>query len=200
MRWQDIVAEAAAGPLMGMSETLTVLGKLVADGIIDTYAIGGAVAAYNYIEPTVTDDLDVTFNTPSGSGLVALTPIFSALATMGYTEFRGEGIVIGGWRVQFLPVANALDAEALQTAETIDVAVHGQSFQTRILRPEYLVAKALEVDRAKDYARIVQFIEEQAVDRQRLTAVLDRFGLSERWNVFCRRMGIQPDGRQEDIS
>ena len=30
-----------------------------ADGVIGRYAIAGAVAAYNYIEPTLTEDLDI---------------------------------------------------------------------------------------------------------------------------------------------
>jgi hypothetical protein len=47
------IDRAAPEPLMSMAETLTVLTKLVQDGIIDAYAIAGAVAAYNYIEPTL---------------------------------------------------------------------------------------------------------------------------------------------------
>ena len=184
---------------MSMAETLAVLGKLVADEVIDTYAIAGAVAAYNYIEPTVTEDLDVliTLDKIGDSGLLTLNPILSALRSMGYTEFRAEGVVIGDWPVQFLPVANALDAEALQTAESVDVAIRGRSFKTRILRPEYLVAKALEVGRPKDYTRIVQFVDEEAVDMGRLQDVLLRFGLDQAWEDFCHRTGIQQDGTNE---
>jgi hypothetical protein len=46
MRRSEIIAEAVAPP-MSMAETLTVLNKLVEDGVVDTYAIAGAVAAYN---------------------------------------------------------------------------------------------------------------------------------------------------------
>src|ERR1039458_8236226 len=133
MQWSEIITEAVE-PLMSMAETFTVLAKLVEDEVIDTYAIAGAVAAYNYIEAAVTDDLDVliTVAKTGDSGLLTLTPIFSALRSMGYTEFRAEGIVIGEWPVQFLPVASALDAEALRTAESIDIEIRGQSFKTRI--------------------------------------------------------------------
>jgi hypothetical protein len=144
MRWLEVLTEAAL-PRMSMAETLTVLNKLVDDGVIDTYALAGAVAAYCYIEPTLTDDLDVLIklDRTGASGLLTLTPIFSALRSMGYTDFRDEGIVIGDWPVQFLPVANALDAEALQTAQAADVRFQGGVFRTRVLLPEYLVAKAL---------------------------------------------------------
>ena len=51
---------------MGMKQTLDVINRMEADGIIGRYAIAGAVAAYNYIEPTVTEDLDilVSFDQP----------------------------------------------------------------------------------------------------------------------------------------
>lgn len=202
MRWLEIITEAA-DPLMSMAETLTVLNKLVDDGVINTYAIAGAVAAYYYIEPTLTEDLDVliTLDQGAASGLITLGPILSALQSMGYTEFRDEGIIIGEWPVQFLPVASALDAIALQTAETLDVAIHGQMFKTRVLRPEYLVAKAVDIGRPKDYMRIIQFVEEGAVDLERLQDVLQRFGLEAKWRRFCQQTGIQqPDQNEGTIT
>jgi hypothetical protein len=42
---------------VGMKQTLDVINQMEADGIIGRYAIAGAVAAYNYIEPAATDDL-----------------------------------------------------------------------------------------------------------------------------------------------
>jgi hypothetical protein len=44
---------------MGMKQTLEVINRMEADGIVDRYVIGGAVAAYNYVEPAVTEDLDI---------------------------------------------------------------------------------------------------------------------------------------------
>jgi hypothetical protein len=116
---------------------------------------------------------------------------------MGCTEFRAEGIVVGDWPVQFLPVASALDAEALHTAEIFDVELQIRSFKTRILRPEYLVAKALELGRPKDYIRVVQFVEEKAVDMNRLPDVLQRSGLGQAWEKFCHQSGIQQDNADE---
>jgi hypothetical protein len=43
---------------MGMKQTLDIINRMEADGIVDRYAIGGAVAAYNYVEPAVTEDLE----------------------------------------------------------------------------------------------------------------------------------------------
>src|ERR1700687_4068778 len=44
---------------MGIKQTLDVLNAMEADGAIGRYAIAGAVAAYNYVEPAPTEDLDI---------------------------------------------------------------------------------------------------------------------------------------------
>jgi hypothetical protein len=80
-----------------MKQTIEVLNQMVVDEIIASYAIGGAIAAFRYIEPASTDDLDilVSFDADVGpSGLVLLTPIISYLSKKGYTEFPKEGLLI----------------------------------------------------------------------------------------------------------
>jgi hypothetical protein len=62
---------------MGMKQTLDIINRMEADGIIGRYAIAGAVAAYNYVEPTVTEDVDILIAFDAGqhrpqSGLVTL--------------------------------------------------------------------------------------------------------------------------------
>jgi hypothetical protein len=44
---------------MSMRRTIEVITKLAEQGVIQQYAIAGAVAALNYIEPTLTEDLDI---------------------------------------------------------------------------------------------------------------------------------------------
>ena len=63
-----------------MKQTLDVINQMEADGVIGRYAIAGAVAAYNYVEPSLTNDLDilVSFDEPSTEGkasLISLEPI-----------------------------------------------------------------------------------------------------------------------------
>jgi hypothetical protein len=145
---------------MGMKQTIDVINKMEADGVVARYAIGGAVAAYNYIEPTVTEDLDipVSFDEMPGqpkSGLVTLGPLYSYLQKLGYGDFVREGILVEGWLVQFLPVADALDVEGLAAAIEIDLEINPlQKTKTRVLRPEHIVATAVKIGRAKDYVRI----------------------------------------------
>ena len=42
-----------------MKQTIEVLNQMVVDEIIASYAIGGAIAAFRYIEPASTDHLDI---------------------------------------------------------------------------------------------------------------------------------------------
>jgi hypothetical protein len=180
---------------MGMIQALRVINQMEADGIIGRYAIAGAFAAFYYLEPALTEDIDilVSFEGEAGQrkpGLIALDPIFSYLRKKGYSEFRKEGIVIEGWPAQFIPVADSLDAEALAQSRDVEIVETSASLHTRIPSPEHLVAISLRVGRAKDFIRITQFLDGNVLDIPHLCAILDRHGLAEAWRSFCFRNGI----------
>lgn len=184
--------------MTGMKDTFRVINKMVEDGVIGIYTVCGAVAALNYIEPTLTQDLDVlvSIDAPTDrprSGLVTLAPLFAYLRRAGYGEFNKEGIVIEGWPVQFLPVANDLDAEGLVEAVEIEIDAGGGAppIRVRSLRAEHVVATALRVGRPKDRVRISQFLAEDAVDLAALRDVLDRHDMRKAWSKFCAQTGIR---------
>jgi len=54
----------------------------------------------------------------------------------------------------------------------------------RVFTAEHLAAIALQTGRAKDKARLLQFIETAALDRARFQAILSRHGLQEAWQRF----------------
>jgi hypothetical protein len=181
---------------MSLQKTIEVVTKLAEQGAMKQYAIAGAVAALNYIQPTLTEDLDILVSLADfeehKSGLILLTPIEAALAKMGYTERSAVGIWIEDWPVQFLPVASALDEEALSQAVEVEYQGGDRPFKARVLRPEYLVATALKVGRLKDLARIEAFLDQGAVDLTALKAVLERFDLMPAWKAYCVKAG-KPD-------
>src|SRR5260221_4911271 len=110
---------------MSLRKTIEVVTKLAEQGAIQRYAIAGAVAALNYIQPTFTEDLDILVSIAHfekrPSGLILLTPIERALADMGYNERSDVGYMVDGWPVQFLPATSALDEEGLEQAIDLDV-------------------------------------------------------------------------------
>lgn len=160
-----------------MKDTLKLLNRMVRDGVIRQYAIGGAVAAIYYLEPFDTADLDIFVQVEASENeLRILAPIYEYLRQAGHKE-RGEVVYIEGLPVQFLPVFNALTEEAVLEANTIVFA----RVKTRLMRAEHLVAIMLDTGRAKDYLRIAMFLEHQAVDMRLLKTVLSRHGLLKKW-------------------
>jgi len=159
------------------------INQMQADGVIGQYAIGGAVGATFYLAPAATVDLDLFVTLPSATGmLVSLSPIYEYLKSRGGTQ-QDEYIVVGDWPVQFLPLRNALHEEAVEQAISTNV----DDVPTRVVSAEHLVAIALETGRAKDHTRILQFVEQGAVDRAKLKDIVKRHGLSTEWNQFEQR-------------
>src|ERR671918_1864872 len=151
-----------------MKRTLQVLNELERDGVIERYAIGGAMGATFYVEPLLTFDLDVfVFLPQSAAGLLSLAPLYAALRSRGYAE-EGECVLIEGVPVQFLPAYNALLEEAMREAcETFYDETH-----TRVVRAEHLIAICLQTGRDKDRDRVRIFREQAKLDMAYLAGVL----------------------------
>ena len=169
---------------MGIETTLRVLNELQAEGAMGEYAIGGAVAAFLYIEPGTTFDLDVFMAwKPGPDGLLTPAPLYAELAKRGYGEYEREAIMIEGWAVQFLPAGTPLIEEAL--TEAVEIVIKG--VPARIFSKEHLMAICLQTGRPKDFARLLQFIEESNPDMKRFEKIVNRHTLSEAWEKFKAR-------------
>ena len=167
-----------------MKATLETINQMQAYGVIGKYAIGGAVGATLYLEPAATLDVDifVVLPTASGSLLLSLAPLYDYLKARG-CSVKDEHVVIGDWPVQFLPPSHALEQEAV--AESVSTTV--ESVPTWVMSAEHLVAIALRTGRSKDNIRILQFIEQGAVNLEKLQNVLERHGLTAKWKEFQRK-------------
>lgn len=177
-------------------KTIEIINKLVEHSVIRSYAIMGAVAALNYIEPTLTEDLDILVSIADfenrRSSLILLAPIENALKKMGYAERTDVGFLIEGWPVQFLPVASPLDEEALEQAVEVEIdATPSSPLKARCLRAEHLVAIAIKVGRLKNLARVQAFLEQGAVNLSALKEVLARHDLMGAWLAFCAKAEIE---------
>lgn len=166
---------------MSIVQVIGVINQMETDGVVERYAIGGAVGATFYMEPVATLDVDVFvgFRPQSGQVLVGLRPIFDYLAARGGVV-EGEYIVMAGWPVQFLPPTSALEEEALAEAVIVDV----EGTPARVFTAEHLAAIALQIGRAKDKARLLQFIEAGALKAKRFQAILARHNLVNVWQEF----------------
>jgi hypothetical protein len=163
-----------------MKRTLQVLNELERDGVIERYAIGGAMGATFYVEPLLTFDLDVFVILPQGeSGLLSLSPLYEALRARGYAE-EGECVLIEEVPVQFLPAYNALLEEALREARDTSY----ENVPTRVVGAEHLIAICLQTGRDKDRERVRVFREQAELDMSFLAGVLQRHGLEGKWRQW----------------
>jgi len=169
---------------MLIQEVIKTINQMQADGVIERYAIGGAVGATFYLEPVATLDVDIfiSFKAEAGSQLVSPQPIFDYLKARGCT-LQGEYIIIAGWPVQFLPPTGPLVEEALRESATRDV----EGTAARVFTAEHLAAIALQTGRAKDKARVLQFIETGALDAKKFQTILQRHDLVQAWEKFERQ-------------
>jgi len=167
---------------VNLKEAIATINRMQADGVIGRYAIGGAVGATFYLEPVTTLDVDIFVGFRSDPGhVLSLGPIYDYLKARGCTV-EGEYIVIAGWPVQFLPPGSPLVEEALADAVDRDI----DATLMRVFTAEHLAAIALQVGRAKDKARLLQFVEAGAFDDARFQAIVSRHGLVDRWRQFER--------------
>jgi len=163
-----------------MKRTLEVLNSLVNDRVIEGYAIGGAVAAIFYTEPSETADLDVFITFPADTLLASLDVIYDHLRTIGFETFEQEGIVIEGIPVQFLPAATPLLLDAFRDAHEENIA----GVPARIMRFEHLAAIMLATGRAKDKLRLTQSWESPSLDREKFHEICLKHDLQTKWENF----------------
>jgi hypothetical protein len=167
-----------------MEGTLRVLNRLLDEGVVSRYAIGGGMAATFYAEPFLTYDLDVFVLLPEAADglLLSLSPLYDRLARDGYRAEK-EYVLIEGVPVQFLVAYNPLVEEAVEQA----IEVRYGATAARVVRLEHLLAIMLQTGRAKDRERLAAILDQVAPDQAALDGIVSRHGLRERWNLWKQR-------------
>jgi len=158
---------------------------MVTDGVIENYAIGGATGAFFYIEPDFTYDVDIfcVLSAVKADAIDMLSPIYRYLEGKGYKAVD-EAVDVEGVAVQFLPVFNPLNEEAVKQARDFDY----QGVPVRVMSPEHLMAIMLQTGRPKDFVRVARFLESETFDDNALKAMLTRHGLNKEWRALQRRL------------
>ena len=149
-----------------LAEILQAANELVQNGLIEDYALGGALAAIYYVEPFVTYDADIFF-IPKQQGLTAELPeIYAFLQARGW-QTEGDHLLLNNFPVQFL-AGHGLTEEAIREAESVEYSgIRGKLFSA-----EHVIAVAASVGRQKDKARIEQMLKQADPDRIRLDKIL----------------------------
>jgi hypothetical protein len=174
-----------------MQSVCDVLEKILASGVIQKYAIGGATAAGFHGEPLATRDIDVFcfLDVPAGSSLISLEPVFKKLDDMGFAAFEEEAILIHGFPVQFLSTSSELEKDAVENA----LVLNWQNHTIRVMAPEYLAGIALSVGRPKDRARVVYLTSLEKFNRTLFAQILQKHGLLSTWKSWAQGLGLHDD-------
>lgn len=165
-----------------MRELAQLLNDMQVAGVIQNYALFGAMAQMRYTEPVATLDADVLIAVAAPERMDVLAEVYEFCTRRGFRS-EGESIQIGAWPVQFVPVFSQLTQEAMEQADTADF----EGIPLRVVRADYLTVIALSVGRAKDYARILALLESDSVTREQIARIAARHGLSEAWDRFEAR-------------
>lgn len=155
---------------------LAVLRQLKTEGVIEDYAVAGAMALVFWTEPVATYDLDVLVWLPkTEAAIVSLGPLYEWLSARGYSV-DSEHVIVHGVPIQFLPAHNTLADEAISDAADLDY----DGVSVRVVRPEHLIALYLEpyASTQKRRERAAALAELPTLDRQKLDDVLARYGLT----------------------
>ncbi len=166
--------------IKNIGEILGVLEEMKRTGIIEKYAIGGAFAAILHYEPISTIDLDIFFflREKTTSPILSLNAIYEFAKQKGFS-FDHEFVNIHGWLVQFVEASHsALWTEAIEMADLIRI----ENADAPVIDKEHLVAMWLYAGRAKDYQKIAMFHEAEILDEAKLSGILEKHGLTEKWN------------------
>lgn len=167
---------------MDTREVIDAVNEMQEKGVIGKYALGGAVAASVWMEPFFTKDLDIFVTVDYTGGVISLSPIYDYMAQRGF-NLSGQWVIIGGWKVEFLPTYNSLTEEALLQARSVP---YGDT-HVQVMAPEYLMAICLQTARPTDYERVLKFIEQDAFEAEILLGILERHQLMPKWERFLAR-------------
>ena len=165
-----------------MDKVALLLNDMVEQGIIEDYAVFGAVAQMRYTEAVVTLDADILVALAEPDKLDVLSPIYAFCRERGYLP-EGEAVRVGDWPVQFIPAFSKLTREAIRDAEIGDL----DGIPLRVIRADYLAVIALSVGRAKEFARVLALREAGAVTDKEISDLAVRHNLTSEWNLFKER-------------
>lgn len=118
---------------MAFADALRALNAIKADGVVEEYAIAGAMAMVFWSEPVPTFDLDVLVLLPGPQrDLISLDAIYRWAESNGY-PVQHEHILVERLPIQLIPSPSGLAREAITSAAEIDY----QGVLVRVVRPEY---------------------------------------------------------------
>lgn len=168
-----------------MQQVISTLEEMVEEGIISDFVIGGATALIYFSSPTFTEDIDVFIYLKEATGpIIDIGPVYSFLKEKKNATQGDEYIFLEGFPLQFLIPYDDLTREAFENP--VKIELDSKSF--KIFGLEYLMAIMIQLKKKKYIERLRILIEEDNFDKGKLTSILERFKLTQDWQVLQERL------------
>lgn len=159
--------------MKGLQQVFAEINELEQAGLIENYALGGALAALFYTEVSRTYDVDIfaLLDVPTGS-LVSLEKIYTWAKEKGH-DYKDEHLLIFNVPVQILVAAPGLQADAILSANKLSY----EGVEIKVMKPEFLIALYLSAGGAKRKERAIALLELKTLDKKLLQELLTKYNL-----------------------
>ena len=159
-------------------DIVDIIEELKKEKLLKDYVLGGSVALLYYTQPTIlTTDIDIFITPIKNSSIFDLSDIYNYLKTEYKAEEKKEWIEIKGNPIQFLSPDKGLHGDAFKNA--VKVTVGNKKF--KIFTLEYLIAIMLFYYKQKYEDRLKQIMREKKYKIQKLSPILKKYNLENRW-------------------
>jgi hypothetical protein len=170
---------------MDLKPVIAAFDILKAEGLINDFVIGGAMASAFYLaEPLLTYDVDifVALQTPPRA-LIDLSPIYARLTELGHKPV-GEHVEMAASPVQLLVAPSALEQEAMDRAAPLDY----DGLTVKVFRPEDLASIYVKLNRPKDLFRLQQLKSEGVLNLVIMEDIVQRHELEGKWRTIQAKL------------
>ena len=153
---------------MSFADAIRRLNDLKQCGLIRDYAVIGAVAAAAYVEPVLTQDVDVVVLVGSDD------EFWETYRRVGEAAEGIDGMhhILGGRPVRMFPsTIKPIYRDTLAAAKRTRIG----DAMVKVASPEHLVALALEAFRYKDKLRIAELLELPGTDKETIWRLIGEF-------------------------
>ena len=156
-----------------LRDVFATINELEQERLIQSYALGGALAALFYAEVSRTYDVDVFVLMDVDEGkIVSLESIYAWCRKKGF-DYRDEHLLIYGVPVQILVAGEGLHADAVRNAAILDY----EGVPVRVMTPEFLLGLYLTAGGSKRRERAMTLLVGGAVDFDALKHIWGKYQL-----------------------
>lgn len=166
-----------------LADVFRELNALKDEGVVEDYALGGAVATLFYAEAVRTYDVDVFVLVPGqADDLVTMSEVYAWAKRRGYS-LRDQHILIHGTPVQFLGMTAGLEADAIRKAREFDY----EGVTVRVMPPVHLAALYVLAGGAARRTRAAMLLDAGVATEGEIETLLRHHGRWDDWQTAWKR-------------